>query len=101
MRPVLRSVETAEAYHQILAPLARRIDVWETEYLHVLEGDNPVVEWTRGTSLRPYLDVLDEPDRGAFLAAYASRVAAAYPQQADGRTLLPFRRIFLIAQRST
>jgi trans-aconitate 2-methyltransferase len=101
VRPVLRSVEPAEAYYRILAPLAGRIDIWETEYLHILEGDNPVVEWTKGTSLRLYLDALDEPDRGAFLAAYASRVAAAYPKQADGRTLLPFRRIFLIAQTST
>lgn len=97
VRPVLRSVESAESYYQILAPLTRRIDIWETEYLHVLEGENPVVEWTRGTALRPYLDVLDEPDRSGFLASYASRISAAYAKQPDGRTLMPFRRIFLIA----
>jgi len=98
VRSVLRSVESAEAYYRILAPLARRVDIWETEYLHVLEGDSPVLEWFKGTALRPYLDVLDEPNRGAFLAAYATRIAAAYPKQVDGCTLLPFRRIFLIAQ---
>jgi trans-aconitate 2-methyltransferase len=98
VRPIFRSVESAEAYYRILAPLARRVDIWETEYLHVLEGDNPVLEWTKGTALRPYLDVLDEPDRGAFLATYAARVSAAYPKQPDGHTLLPFNRIFLIAQ---
>jgi trans-aconitate 2-methyltransferase len=98
VRHVLRSVEPPDAYYRILAPIARRIDIWETEYLHVLEGENPVVEWTKGTGLRPYLDALDEPDRSGFLAAYSARVAAAYPKQADGRTLLPFRRIFLIAQ---
>ena len=98
VRSVLRSVESAEAYYGILAPLARRVDIWETEYLHVLQGGNPVLEWFRGTALRPYLDVLDEPNRGAFLAAYTTRIAAAYPKQMDGRTLLPFRRIFLIAQ---
>jgi trans-aconitate 2-methyltransferase len=98
VRPIFQSVESAETYYRILAPLAFRVDIWETEYVHVLEGDNPVLEWTKGTALRPYLDVLDEPDRGAFLATYATRVAAAYPKQPDGRTLLPFNRIFLIAQ---
>ena len=97
VRPVLRSVESAESYYRILAPLARRIDIWESEYLHVLEGEDPVLEWTRGTALRPYLDVLDEPDRSGFLASYASRVSAAYAKQPDGRTLMPFRRIFLVA----
>ncbi len=98
VRSVLRSVETPDVYYRILAPITRRADIWETEYLHVLEGDNPVVEWTKGTGLRPYLDALEEPDRGGFLAAYAARVASAYPKQADGRTLLPFRRIFFVAQ---
>jgi trans-aconitate methyltransferase len=56
------------------------------------------LEWTKGTALRPYLDVLDERDRGAFLATYATRVSAAYPKQPEGRTLLPFNRIFLTAQ---
>ena len=98
VRQVLRSVEPPDAYYRILAPIARRVDIWESEYLHVLDGDNPVVEWTKGTGLRPYLDALDEPDRGGFLAAYSARIAAAYPQHADGRTLLPFRRIFFVAQ---
>lgn len=97
LRPVYGSVESAAAYYRILAPLARRVDIWETEYTHVLEGENPVVEWTRGTALRPYLDALDEPERSAFLAAYAGRIADAYPAQPDGRTLMPFRRIFLVA----
>jgi trans-aconitate 2-methyltransferase len=98
VRQVLRSVEPPDAYYRILAPIARRVDIWESEYLHVLDGDSPVVEWTKGTGLRPYLDALDEPDRSGFLAAYSARIAAAYPQQADGRTLLPFRRIFFVAQ---
>jgi len=97
VRPILRSVESADAYYRILAPVARRVDIWESEYLHVLEGGNPVVEWTKGTALRPYLDALDEPDRSGFFAAYSARIAAAYPKQADGRTLLPFRRIFVMA----
>lgn len=91
-------VASPDAYYRMLAPLAARIDIWETDYLHGLAGDNPVIEWTKGTGLRPYLDALDEPDRGDFLAVYAARIAAAYPKQPDGRTLLPFRRIFIIAQ---
>jgi trans-aconitate 2-methyltransferase len=94
----IRPVGTPADYYRILAPVARQIDIWETEYLHVLEGDNPVVEWTKGTGLRPYLDALKEPERGAFLAAYAARIAALYPKQPDGRTLLPFKRLFILTR---
>jgi trans-aconitate 2-methyltransferase len=97
VRPI-EPVAHPDAYYRILAPVARRVDIWETEYLHVLEGDNPVVEWTKGTGLRPYLDTLAEPERGAFLATYSALIATAYPKQADGRTLLPFRRLFFVAQ---
>jgi trans-aconitate 2-methyltransferase len=48
--------------------------------------------------LRPYLDALKEPERGTFLAAYAARIAALYPKQPDGRTLLPFRRLFILTR---
>ena len=99
VRAVYGSMQAADAYYRILAPLMREVDIWETEYLHALEGSNPVVEWTKGTALRPYLDALEEPVRRAFLAAYAARIEEAYPKQPDGRTLLPFRRIFLVALR--
>ena len=99
LRPVYGAMQSPDAYYRMLAPVAAQVDIWETTYLHVLEGDNPVVEWTKGTALRPYLDALEEPARAAFLAAYAARIAAAYPKQPDGRTLLPFRRIFIVARR--
>jgi trans-aconitate 2-methyltransferase len=95
----IRTVHDPDAYYRILAPLASRLDIWECEYLQVLEGPNPVVEWTKGTALRPYLDALDDSAKKGFLAAYAERVAAAYPPQPDGRTLFPFRRIFMVAER--
>ena len=98
LRPVYGSMQSPDAYYRMLAPVAAQVDIWETTYLHVLEGDSPVVEWTKGTALRPYLDALDEPERAAFLAAYAARIAAAYPKQPDGRTLLPFKRIFIVAR---
>jgi trans-aconitate 2-methyltransferase len=101
LAPVLREAPVAEPafYYDVLAPEAAAIDIWETEYLHVLEGDNPVVEWTKGTTLRPLLAALPETQRGAFLATYGERVAAAYPPRADGRTLLGFRRIFIVATK--
>jgi trans-aconitate 2-methyltransferase len=91
------SVLAPDEYYRILAPVARRVDIWESDYLHTLEGDNPVVEWMKGTALRPYLEALEEPERGDFLAAYTKRIAAAYPKEPDGRTLLLFRRLFFIA----
>ena len=87
-----------EKAHELAQDDESPLGCWAHGIVHVLEGDNPVVEWTKGTGLRPYLDALEEPDRGGFLAAYAARVASAYPKQADGRTLLPFRRIFFVAQ---
>jgi trans-aconitate 2-methyltransferase len=101
LRPALRARPVAEpaVYHDILAPHVSRLDIWETEYLHVLEGDNPVVEWTRGSALKPLLDALEEPERSRFLAEYSARIARAYPRRADGRTLFPFRRLFIVAVR--
>ena len=98
MRP-FKPVAEPDAYYDILAPHVTRLDIWETEYLHVLEGADPVVEWTKGTGLRPYLTPLDDDERAGFLADYTARIARAYPRCADGRTLLPFRRLFIVALR--
>lgn len=102
LEPLLRPSPVAEPdfYYDLLAPLAASLDIWETEYLQVLEGENPVKEWTKGTWLSPLLAALEEPERGRFEAAYAERVAAAYPPRSDGKTLFPFRRMFLIAARN-
>jgi len=91
----------AEAYYEALAPLCDDIDIWSTTYLHVLAGENAVLEWMKGTALRPYLTALDgdPPVRDAFLSALGERLAAAFPRRADGATLLPFPRLFLLAQR--
>ena len=88
-------------YFALLAPLAARIDVWETEYLHVLTGPDPVLQWIMGTTVRPLLDALaGEPAlRERLLDALRERLARAYPMRPDGRTLYPFRRLFLIATR--
>lgn len=86
-------------YHGLLAPLSANIDIWETEYLQVLHGANPVKEWTKGTWLMRYLDELDETEKRDFEAAYGERVAKAYPPNSSGETLYPFRRLFIVAQR--
>jgi trans-aconitate 2-methyltransferase len=99
LEPMLRPPPTAEPgiYYDLLAPRAAAVDIWETEYLHVLEGADPVVEWLKGSWLQQFLEALEEPERGAFLAVYARLVAEAYPRRPDGRTLLPFRRLFIVA----
>ena len=88
-------------YHAVLAPLSESIDIWETEYLQVLEGENPVKEWTKGTWLTRYLDILQGDEKAAFEAAYGERVAKAYPRNAAGQTLFPFRRLFMVVQRKS
>lgn len=102
LAPVLRPNPVAgpEAYYDLLRPLVSELDIWETVYFQALAGENPVVEWTKGTALRPLLHALEnEEQRQAFLADYSARIARAYPKRADGRTLLPFRRIFILGRR--
>jgi trans-aconitate 2-methyltransferase len=89
----------AGVYYDALKPVAARIDIWRTTYHHVLPGPAAIVEFVRSTGLRPFLDPLSEPERKEFLALYTARVADAYPPLADGNVLLPFPRLFLVAER--
>ena len=73
-------------------------DAWETTYLHVLHGDNPVLEWYKGSGLRPVIDALPAGLAAEFLAEYGTRVRAAYPPRPYG-TVFPFRRVFAVARR--
>ena len=88
-------------YFDLLAQEAARLDIWTTEYLQVLEGEDPVLEWVRGTGLRPILNGLPEPDLGRFLGAYRQALRDAYPRRPDGTTLYPFSRLFVVAVRKT
>ena len=89
----------ADWYFRLLRSHAPRVDVWRTTYFHPLAGAHAVVEWLKGTGLRPFLDPLEESEREAFLARYEAAVAKAYPAEADGTVLLPFPRLFVVAVR--
>jgi trans-aconitate 2-methyltransferase len=89
-------LDTAE-YYDLLRANAAEVDIWETEYLQVLEGEDAVLEWVSGTGLRPILEGLQGEEREAFLDRYRRRLREIYPRRADGRTLYPFRRLFLYA----
>jgi trans-aconitate 2-methyltransferase len=87
-------------YYDLLAPGAAEIDVWRTAYQHPMDSAAKIVEWVRGTGLKPFIDPLDDATRKAFLAAYEARIAQAYPKRADGRLLLAFPRLFIVARRA-
>jgi len=91
-------VAEPEWYYDVLAPEAAALDIWQCEYLQVLDGDDPVVRWVESTSLRPVLQALDQADAARFKEIFAARMRAAYPPRPDGRTLFPFRRIFMVAR---
>lgn len=94
------TMESPAFYYDALVDLTSELDLWETDYQHVLPSRSAVVEWIASTGLRPFLAALDKEDeRSAFLAELHRRVADAYSLRADGKVLFPFRRTFVIAYR--
>ena len=90
----------AASYYDLLAPLAAEVEVWRTIYHHRMDDAAAIVEWVRGTGLQPFLAPLDETERAAFLATYQAAIAQAYPVRADGKRLLLFPRLFVVAARA-
>jgi trans-aconitate 2-methyltransferase len=96
-RSEIRSVNW---YFRLLRQDARHVDLWRTTYYHPLAGGaRAIVEWLKGTGLRPFLGPLDAAEREAFLDRYEAAIAKAYPVEADGAVLLPFPRLFFVAAR--
>lgn len=87
----------AQTYYSLLAPRFETIDIWSTEYLQILRGENPVADWTRATWLGGLLEALPQTLRAPFEAEYRRRVLGAYPKIADGSTLFSFKRLFIVA----
>jgi trans-aconitate 2-methyltransferase len=90
----------AATYLEDLTALGCAVNAWETTYLHVLTGPDPVFRWISGTGARPVLSALPGDRREEFVAEYKRRLTEAYPEHEYG-TLLPFRRVFVVAQRPT
>jgi trans-aconitate 2-methyltransferase len=95
----LEPVANAAFYYDVLAPRAASVDIWQTRYEHVMADASAIVEWVKGTGLRPYLDSVHEEERAPYVEAYTAGIAAAYPVRADGRRLFSFPRLFIVAQR--
>jgi trans-aconitate 2-methyltransferase len=90
-------VEDAAAYYDLLEGVCSNVDIWETEYLQILSGEDPVLEWVKATGLRPILNGLGDGAREQFLNEYRQRLRVAYPMRANGHTLYPFQRLFMAA----
>lgn len=90
-------VVTPAAYYDLLAPHAAHVDIWRTTYEHVMADPGAIVEWVKGTGLRPYLEALPEALRAEYLERYTRGIAEAYPQRSDGKRLFSFPRLFIVA----
>ena len=90
---------TLNAYYDLLAPHAAQLDVWRTAYQHPMDSAAAIVEWVSATGLRPFVDPLPTDLRASFLAEYERRINAAYSARSDGKRLLAFPRLFIVAVR--
>jgi trans-aconitate 2-methyltransferase len=97
--PAADAVLEPVGYLDVLTAAGLACDAWETTYLHVLRGEDPVLGWVRSTVLRPVLALLHGEDAARFGAEYAAALREAYPPRPDGTTVLPFRRVFAVANR--
>jgi len=89
-----------EEYYDLFRPLCSHIDIWHTHYNHLMENHASVAEWFKGSGLRPLLAPLDAPMREAFLAKYSEEITLAYPPRCDGKVMLRFPRLFIVAVRA-
>jgi trans-aconitate 2-methyltransferase len=101
-RPVAAArseVAPAAFYYDLLAPRSAAVDIWRTTYEQVMPDADAIVEWVKGTGLRPFLEDLNGEERAAFLVTYGAAVDAAYPPRSDGKRLFSFPRLFMVAVR--
>ena len=92
--------ESPSLYYDVLQPIANHLDIWETEYYHRMDSPQAIINWFRGTGLRPFLEALEnEAEQQRFEQRLLDGYTQAYPPQKDGRILFPFRRLFVVAYR--
>lgn len=99
-RPALDLFQTPRELYDALKPLCQSVDIWHTHYQHILDTHQDVVEWVKGTGLRPFIDPLEPDQREAFLAAYFEQIKQRYPKNADGTVMLRYPRLFMVAVRA-
>jgi trans-aconitate 2-methyltransferase len=92
-------IATYSDYYRWLRPLSAALDIWQTAYIHPLEGVEAIVDWFRGSALRPFLAPLTPPEREEFLDRYRQGLSEAYEAEADGRVLFVYPRLFLLARK--
>jgi trans-aconitate 2-methyltransferase len=98
--PAAWLVESVGFYYDLFAGLAARVDIWLTDYVYVFDGPEGIVEWHKGAALLPFLKALpDDSARTDFIADYLAAITPHYPRHANGKVLLPFRRLFVVAYR--
>ncbi|WLH36949.1 methyltransferase domain-containing protein [Pseudomonas sp. FP2196] len=96
-RMAARPLLALEDYYRLLAPMTQALDIWETEQLQVVGGKSPVYDWVKVSALRPVMQALNSEEQARFIYRYLMRVHKHYPQEANGSTLFPFKRIFIVA----
>jgi trans-aconitate 2-methyltransferase len=98
-QPALAKFQSAQDIYNHLSPLCASLNIWHTHYYHILDSHEAVVEWVKGTGLRPFIDPLSDEDRQAFVASYLARLQSVYPTCVDGKVILKYPRLFVVAVR--
>lgn len=99
LRPARDQFQSPQELYDELSPLSSNVDIWHTHYQHVLENHEAIVEWVKGTGLRPFVDPLPSEQRDEFLRLYLERLKDLYPVSHDGKVLLKYPRLFVVAVR--
>ena len=94
------AIGSFDAYYHWLKRAGCSVDIWQTTYIHPLDGAAAIAEWFKSTGLKPYLDPLTGEEQDEYLRRYRHEIAKAYPAQSDGKVLLRFPRLFFVARRS-
>ncbi|KAI9158045.1 trans-aconitate 2-methyltransferase [Paramyrothecium foliicola] len=97
--PIRAEIESPQELYDQVIPYCKDVNIWQTNYQHVLENHEAIVEWVKGTGLRPFIDPLSPAEETEYLAEYLKELKAAYPSTCDGKVIFNFPRLFLVATR--